>query len=166
MLWWRVCSCAGDIFRAQCLQRLWHFTDLWTDRQTERAGGTEGWGIDRDRAGTACSVGVSSTKASLYWPYIGAAVRVLGTPGCDCITAPEHTPLPHAKAAPSHTVQIFWPPFFYLTVPPETLLTRHQQHRPSKPYAETASLREKSIVLINQAAVVIEELDICWTFSS
>lgn len=52
----------------------------------------EGGGY-KDRAGTACSVVVSSTEASLYWPYIGTAVRLLGTPCCDCITAPlERTP--------------------------------------------------------------------------
>lgn len=140
------------------------------DRQTERAGGTEGWGIDKDRAGTACSVGVSSTEASLYWPYIGAAVRALGTPRCDCITAPERTTPPTCKSCSiSHGPNILaTSPLSYSLPPqpPETLLTRHQQHRPSKPCAETASLKEKSIVLINQAAVVIEELDICWTFSS
>lgn len=63
-------------------------------RQTVGAAGSGGReGGDLDRAGTACSVAVSSTKASPCLPYIGAAVRVLGTPCCDCITAaPEHTP--------------------------------------------------------------------------
>lgn len=58
-----------------------------TSAQTDRGGRRRRGGGDRDRAGTACSVAVSSTKASPYWPYIGAAVRVLGTPCCDCITA-------------------------------------------------------------------------------
>lgn len=85
-------------------------------------------------------------------------MRVLGTPCCDCITAPEctHThplppSLPHAKAAPSHTAQIFCPPHLYLTVPPEPLLTQHQQCHPFQPCAETASLTGASISVINQA---------------
>lgn len=41
-------------------------------RQTAGAGGRVGG--DGDRARTACSVDVSSIKASPYWPYIGAAV--------------------------------------------------------------------------------------------
>ena len=92
-------------------------------RQTVGAGGRGG---DRERARTACSVDVSSIKASPYWPYIGAAVRVLGTPCCDCITTPDHTPLPHARAAPSH------PPNVLATSPlsHRSLLKRHQQHRP------------------------------------
>lgn len=59
----------------------------------------------RDRARTACSVVVSSTEASLYWPYIGAAVRALGTPCCDCITAaPELHPshMRGSKLEPLH----------------------------------------------------------------
>lgn len=100
-------------------------------RQTGGGGrGREGGGY-KDRAGTACSVVVSSTEASLYWPYIGTAVRLLGTPCCDCITAPlEPPPFPTCESCTLKLLHLTRPKYFgHLTaisrVPPE--LTQHQQ---------------------------------------
>lgn len=65
----------------------WHLTDLCTDGNREGTGGGLGGRGDRYRARTACSVVVSNTETYPYWPCTGAAVRALGTPCCDCITA-------------------------------------------------------------------------------
>lgn len=69
--------------------------DIW---QTSSGGPeeSEGGGWYRDRAGTACSVAVSSTKGisilAIHWRCSES------TPCCDCITAaPPNAPLPHDK---------------------------------------------------------------------